>query len=155
MIKLKDLDVSLLPQEKLLTKGVALLSDQELMAIILRSGIKNKNILELSKEVLNLLKDDFEHISIEKLTNIDGIGTVKACQIIVSIELSKRYLGNLDKKLIVSAEQIVYILNYLKHEKSENIVIVTLDNHSKLIKVNHISKGGFDYSLQHQKIFLK
>ena len=80
------------PREKLLHKGVKSLKDYELLAILLGSGTKDKDVLKLSREIIKLYENDFENISIEKLTTIHGLGNVKASQLLCAIELSKRYV---------------------------------------------------------------
>ncbi|MBL6969907.1 MAG: hypothetical protein ISR68_00745 [Campylobacterales bacterium] len=56
------------------------------------SGIKGKDVIKLSKEIVKLFEDDFSTLNLDKLLDIHGLGVAKASQIISAIELSKRYL---------------------------------------------------------------
>lgn len=89
-INIKDMLIQERPREKMLTKGVKSLSDEELLAIIIRTGNKKYNAIELStqifKEKLINIRDLYD-ISIEELCSIDGIGLTKATQIKAAIEL--------------------------------------------------------------------
>ena len=92
-INIKDMLTDQRPREKMLTKGVKSLSDAELLAIIIRTGTKKYNAIELStqifKEKLINIRDLYD-ISIEELCSIDGIGLTKATQIKAAIELGVR-----------------------------------------------------------------
>src|SRR3989338_7144093 len=80
------------PREKMDQKGAKALSNLELLAVLLGSGIKGKDVFEVAKDILKLAQEDFENISLEKLKNIEGVGLAKACQIMAAIEFSKRFL---------------------------------------------------------------
>ena len=98
MKSLKDLNQNDKPREKLLKKGAKALKDYELIAILLGSGIKGKDVLKLSKEIAKLFETDFANLTLEKLQSIQGLGLAKASQILSAIELSKRYLIKQNKK---------------------------------------------------------
>ena len=92
---LKELPVSERPYEKCEKNGTAMLSDAELLAVILRSGTKDQTAIDLATKVLSI--DPFYegilgicHTSREELQKIPGIGKVKAMQILCIAELSKR-----------------------------------------------------------------
>ncbi len=105
------------PREKLSKKGVASLKNYELLAILLGSGTKDKDVLKLSKEIIALFEDGFEGITLEKLINIHGLGIAKSSQILSAIELSKRYLIKQNKK-ITKAEDIYNELQEYKKQKT-------------------------------------
>ncbi len=104
------------PREKLSKKGAQALRNYELLAVLLGSGTKDKDILKLSKEIVKLFEDDFEGITLEKLIAIHGLGIAKASQILSAIELSKRYLIKQNKK-ITKAEDIYEELQEYKNKK--------------------------------------
>lgn len=93
------------PREKLVLKGVQALKNDELMSILLGSGVQGKNVRKLAKEIISLIDDSFENLTLDKLCNIHGLGTAKASQILASLELSKRYLIRTNKR-ITSAEDV-------------------------------------------------
>ncbi len=90
MPKLKDIPKFDRPREKFLEKGPDALTDSELLAILLDSGIKGTNVKILSQNILKKFGDDFLNVSVDDLTQISGIGQAKALQIASAIALTKR-----------------------------------------------------------------
>jgi len=100
------------PREKLYKRGIEVLKDYELLSILLGSGIKGKDVITLSKEILKLFKDDFSSLNLEKLLSIHGLGKAKASQILCAIELSKRYIiENKNTNTIEKFKTVVNVLN--------------------------------------------
>ena len=156
MSKIQNLAFHKQPQEKLVAKGVGSLSDAELLAIVLRKGIRGKNVVSLSKEVLRILKQDFEHTKLDDLKSIKGVGNVKACQILSSIELSSRYLGKVKKKKILSPKDIFLTHKYLEKERKEYFIMVSLSVNNTIIKSTTLSVGILNASLVHpREVFLQ
>lgn len=83
---------SMLPRERLLNLGAGKLSNQELLAILLRTGSKSNPVLEISNHILENLDSlaDFQNLSLQELQLIKGIGLVKSVEIKAMIELAKR-----------------------------------------------------------------
>lgn len=89
--KIKDIPSFERPRERLINVGVENLSNRELLSIILKTGLKNKNVSDLSIELLNKYSlSDLKEITINDLMSINGIGLVKAIEVIASIEFGKR-----------------------------------------------------------------
>ena len=79
--KIKEIPISERPRERLKEVGVNNLTDKEVLAIILKTGTKNKNVNDLALDLLNEYKlEDLKNISINNLTSIKGIGEVKAIE---------------------------------------------------------------------------
>ena len=111
------------PRERLLNKGKEYLSINELLSIILSTGTKNKNVKDLSLEILNnYTLDELKEVEVNNLIKINGIGKVKAITLIASIELGKRiYMKEptINKKLSTPKEiynETKYLFNNLKQE---------------------------------------
>ncbi len=138
------------PREKLIKKGVKALKDYELLAIVLGSGTKDKDVLKLSREIIKLFEDDFENISLEKLTSIHGLGLAKSSQILSAIELSKRYLIKQNKK-IRDADDIYNELLEYKNKKQEYFIVITLDGANHIIEKRVVSIGILNRSLVHPR----
>ena len=138
------------PREKLLKKGVFALKDYELLAVLLGSGTKDKDVLKLSREIIKLFEEDFENICIEKLTTIHGLGNTKASQILCAIELSKRYLIKQNIK-ITQAQDIYTLLQEYKNKQQEYFITITLDGANHLIEKRVISIGTLNQSLVHPR----
>ncbi len=118
MKKINELEKFEKPREKLLEKGVEALKDYELVAILLGSGVKGKDVIKLSREIVKLFKDDFSSLNLEKLLQIHGLGIAKASQIISAIELSKRHLLK-QYKTITSAKDVYNELKEYYDKKQE------------------------------------
>ena len=91
---IKDMIKEERPRERLIKYGVKSLSTEELIAIIIRTGTKGKSVKELSRDILNLFEsiEDLKNLDINMLTNIKGIGNVKAIELISALELGKEYI---------------------------------------------------------------
>jgi len=145
--ELSDVDK---PREKLSKKGVKVLKDYELLAVLLGSGTKDKDVIKLSKEIVKLFEDDFKGITLEKLINIHGLGVAKASQILSSIELSKRYLIKQNKK-ITEAKNIYDELQEYKTKKQEYFIVITLDGANHIIEKRLVFIGTLNRSLIHPR----
>ena len=101
------------PREKLFLFGPHSLTDYELLAILLRTGTKNKSVIDLSIDILKQLNsiNDLQNITIEELLKFRGIGKTKAIELIATIELGKR-ISNYSKKIeyIKSTKDAYYYL---------------------------------------------
>ena len=138
------------PREKLIQKGAAALKGYELMALLLGSGTQNKEVLQLSREVVGVLEERFETLTLEELTRIHGMGTAKAAQVLAAIELSRRFLLKQRRK-IASAEDVYGELQEYARKKQEYLVAMTLDGASHLIETRVITVGTLNQSLVHPR----
>ena len=97
---IKEIPTSERPRERLKKHGSKSLSNHELLAIILKTGTKNKNVTELALDILKEYSiENLQDISINKLTQIKGIGEVKALELLAVIELGKRIFTHHKKEL--------------------------------------------------------
>lgn len=89
---IKNLDISQRPRELLLEKGVEFLSDEQLLAILIDTGTKEHNAIEIAKQLIEYAGslESLIRCDIDMIKNIKGIGTAKACKIIASIEFANR-----------------------------------------------------------------
>ncbi len=150
MKKLTNLPQNDKPREKLLKKGAKALKDYELIAILLGSGIKGKDVFALSKEIAKLFENDFANLSLEKLQNINGLGLAKASQIISAIELSRRYLIKQNKK-VTSPQDIFNELKEFTTKKQEHFILITLDGASHIINTHTLFIGTLNQSIVHPR----
>lgn len=151
---MKILPINILPYEKLELYGEESLSLQELLAIILRTGTKNKNAMQIAKEIMELGNNGnslrfLQDITINDLIKIEGIGKSKAIQIKAACEIAKRInYPILEKQKITSNEDVIRLFeNELKFEKREFIKILILNNKNIVLKIRNIAIGGTNYSL--------
>jgi len=159
MYKIKELPISERPRERLKEVGVNNLTDKELISIILKTGTKDKNVNELSLDILNkynLL--DLKDISLNDLTSIKGIGEVKAIELLASIELGKRiFLKETNKlKKLENAKKIWEDSKYLFNNlKQEYFYCYYFNNKQELIKRKLIFMGTINTSVTHTREIFK
>ena len=138
------------PREKFLAKGASALKEYELLAILLGSGTKDKDVMHLSKEIIRLFEEDFENLSLDKLTSIHGLGDAKSMQILSAIELSKRFLIKQNVK-ITSAKDIYNELKAYTTRKQEYFLTITLDGAHHVIQTREVFIGTLNQSLVHPR----
>ena len=150
-MKLKSLPKVDLPREKLQKYGVQKLADHELLALLLGSGIKDTNVLQLSKKILMVVnKTGIDKVTLEELLAIKGLGKAKASQIIAVLELGKRLHTNRNPE-ILSAENVWSQCADFRDSKKEHFVAFYLDTQNRLIERQIISIGILNSSLVHPR----
>lgn len=158
MPRIKNLPKHEQPREKLIEKGVENLFDNELMAILLRTGIEGKDVMKVSSEILSKYpKKKLLSLDFEKLSNIKGIGPGKACLLLAAFELTKRALEVEDNNLptIDSTKDAMAQLQELRTAKREHFVALYLNARSQLVHKEVISIGTLDTSLAHPREIFK
>jgi len=138
------------PREKLVKKGVQALKNDELLSVLIGSGIKGKDVRKLSREIVALMDNSFESLSLEKLLNIHGLGVAKASQIISALELAKRYNSQSNKK-ITSAQDVYDELKSFSTKHQEYFLVITLDGASHIINTRTVFIGTLNQSLVHPR----
>lgn len=152
MVKIKDLPKIERPREKLSKYGPEKLSNVELLAILLRTGTKELNVLKLSKKVLEKFGDGLpSNCSLKELKTIHGLGEVKASEIIACFELGKRLLKDKKTTVLLSARNIWERMEDVRNSKKEHFVIFYLDSRSQEIEREIISIGILNESLVHPR----
>lgn len=155
MNQIKNLPKEERTYEKCLKYGAESMTDIELLAIILRTGTKGCNVKELAIRMLQNEEGDISvlsltHLSLEQLMEINGIGKVKAIQILCVLELAKRIsrtrFSNATK---FNSSDIIadYYMERLRHLEQEQMHVMFLDTKCKLIKDKRISSGTINQSL--------
>ncbi|WP_027632431.1 RadC family protein [Clostridium hydrogeniformans] len=159
-LKIMDLPENERPRERLIKYGPNTLSNSELLAIILRSGTKYENVIELSNRLLKessginaLLKSNYE-----ELTSLKGIKKAKATQILALSELFKRFNSYFSGEAYkVSSPKDVFTL--VKNEMSlydkEVLKVIILDSKNRVICYENISIGSLNSSIVHPREVFK
>lgn len=151
---MKDLPPEQRPYEKCMALGASALSDNELLAAILRSGSREETSLELASKLLKYTEEGgllgLWEMSAADLLSIRGIGKVKAVQMQCVLELSKRIASaSAKKKLAMNNPQTIadYYMELLRHEQQEMFYAIMLNGSNGFIKECFISKGTVNASL--------
>ena len=131
---------AMLPRERLRDLGAEHLSNQELLSILLRTGTKATPVLEVANQILKNLDSlaDFQHLSLQELQQINGIGYVKSIEIKAMIELAKRIskAEYIQKERIMSSERL-----------ARNLVAIYLDTQNRIIEQRTIFIGSVRRSI--------
>lgn len=169
-LKLKE--NALLPYEKCIRYGCEFLSDAELLAVIIRTGTREKNCLQLAEELLEYSGDmgllGLKHLEIEDYKSIKGIGTVKAvmlkCISELSLRISRRTM-NKRSKFHNSDDVAAYCMEELRHLENECFYMLLLNTKCELINETKLSYGTvnntcvserevFRYALLHGAVYI-
>jgi len=157
-MRIKDLPNSSKPRERFLKQGPEALSDAELFAILLRTGTKGENVIEMSNRLINEYGlDKLLECSLKELQEISGIGPSKAMQILTIAELQKRInQAKTPVKKISCAEDVFnHFHERLKDKKEEHFYILMLNTKNHIIGEQLISKGILDASIVHPREVFK
>ena len=150
--KIKDLPKIERPREKLIQYGPSHLSNSELLAIILRSGKKGENVIDLANKILKKYKaEHLPSMSFNELKAFPGLGPAKACEILACFELGKRLLKGKVACLYLNPEDIWKELKDIREHKKEHFVIFYLDSRNQVIRREVISVGSLNANLVHPR----
>ena len=153
---IKELPEEERPREKLLKYGAGKLSNAELLALIIRTGNKEKTAIKLARDMLALsggltcLND----LSVEEMCNIKGIGLAKGTRIRAVVELSKRLFasGGETKINVKNPRDVInLVMPDLRYARQEIFKIILLDVQNQVISVPEISRGGLSSSSAHPR----
>jgi len=140
------------PREKLIQYGPEKLSNSELLALLLRSGNKDVNAIELAGKILKKFgAKELPNLNFKDLKKIPGLGPAKACEIIACFELGKRLLKDKKAQIFLTPKEIWEELKDLKNHKKEHFVIFYLDSRNQEIKRETISIGSLNANLVHPR----
>jgi DNA repair protein RadC len=143
---LKDLPQEFRPREKLLSRGPAALSDAELLALLLRSGIPGKNVLQLAQELVDRFGGvaGLLHTPAEALKTVKGLGPAKRAELVAVLELARRALAQqLTQKPLFNTPQAVrdYLQLQLGGLHHEVFAVLFLDSQHRLIALEEMFRG--------------
>lgn len=136
------------PREKFASLGANALSDAELVAILLRTGTPTESAVDLAKRVLSFSDNHLNSLaekSLSQLTNIKGIGNTKAITLLAAFEMAKRLSSErvAVAQHIHSSQDVVDVMqDKLAHLRHEEFWVIYLNQGSKILNINQISKGG-------------
>ena len=161
MTKIKDIPIQERPIERLLQNGVENVSNEELLAIMLRTGSKKQSAKELAITILSKRNQisEFKDITYEELIKISGIGSSKAAILLSTIEFGKRMNRTIDviKGKTFNHAHIIYeyYKDLLADKKQEYVYCIYLDNKKKIIKDKLLFIGTINYSTVHPREIYK
>ena len=157
-MRIKDIVLSGRPRERLTCLGAPALSDAELFAIILKTGNRNENVIDMSNRLIS--KYGLEKLalcSVGELQKINGIGPAKACQILSLFELGKRHASiKRDGIPIKTAKDVFdYVSPKLNGLDKEKFIVLHLDTKNNITKKEVVSVGILNASIIHPREIFK
>ena len=154
-LKMKELPELERPYEKLELYGEKNLSNAELLAIIIKTGTRTENSVQIAQKILKLNNENIDelnflrNVTIEELKKINGIGKVKAIQLKAVCELAIRMSRpNNYKKIKVGQpyDLAKLLMNELRYEKKEIAKLVILNEKNEILKIHDIAIGGTNFA---------
>lgn len=144
------------PRERLIQYGAQALSNQELIAILLRTGTKHANVMQVALELLETIGElqELSTISYEELITINGIGPTKALELLATIEMGKRiFKSKTVKGDTIHSSQWVgqYLIDEIGGLHQENVVALYLNTKNQIIKKEIVFKGSLNSSIAHPR----
>jgi DNA repair protein RadC len=153
-MKLKSLPKIERPREKLIAKGPQNLKDEELLAILLGTGIEGKNVIEVAKQILKKYsKKRLLKMQYEDLAKIKGIGPAKACTILAAQELIKRAMEVQEETLpiIQSVKDVMAQAVYLRDKTREHFMVIYLNARNEMVFKKPMFIGTLNANLVHPR----
>ena len=151
-VLIKDIPLNERPRERLINKGVEYLSNEDLLAILLKTGTKDYSVKVLASNILKQIENinNLKDINLESLIKIKGIGKAKACELLAAIELGKRLnqkIDNLNQLKVYSSSSI--------YDYYKDFYCVYLDTKNHIIKDKLLFIGTINESLIHPREIFK
>jgi DNA repair protein RadC len=146
----RRIDIDNRPRERLLRGGPASLSDRELLAILLNTGIRGKNVVTLAGELQELLDRHKEIPSIQDLSALDGMGVSKACAVAAMLEFGRRRWGAAGTR-IRRPQDIYAILRHHADRKQERFLCLSLNGAHEVLALRIVSIGLVNRTIVHPR----
>ncbi len=155
-LMIRDVHTADRPRERLVNQGATSLSNQELIAIMLRTGTKQESVLHLANRVLNHFEQiqQLKDASIEELTSINGIGQAKAVQLLAAVELGRRLSSKqTDAKFTIRSpkDAASFLMADMTSLKQEHFVVLFLNIKNQVLHRQTIFVGSLNASIVHPR----
>lgn len=154
---IKEIPLNDRPREKMAANGAAVLTDAELIAILLRTGTAEKSAIDIASEMTadgGLYKRLAGITRLNELTNIKGLGQAKAATVLAALEIGRRIASAKPiEKIHFSCPQDVadFLMPRLRYAAKEQFVVVLLNNKNKVIGTEVVSEGSLSSSVVHPR----
>jgi DNA repair protein RadC len=151
-MRIKDISKVDRPREKVKKYGINKLNNVELLALVLGTGRKGENVIELSRKILRTFShEEFSSLLWNDLRCIKGLGEAKICTLLACFELGKRLVNHKKSVLILSSKDVWEEMKDLRGSKKEHFVSFYLDVRNQIIRRDIISIGNLNTSLVHPR----
>lgn len=149
------------PREKLLAHGRSVLSDAELIAILIGSGTQSLSAIDVGKNILSEVNNDLNHLakfSVKELMKFKGIGQAKAISIIAALELGRRRKESVGKekpKIVSSVDAYNLLKSVMLDLPHEEFWVIMMNRANRVIRMKRVSSGGISGTVADVKIIFK
>jgi DNA repair protein RadC len=138
------------PREKLNMQGAASLSDRELLAVILNTGIRGKNVKELAGDLLGLLDGNNDVPSVKDISRISGLGQTKACAVAAMLEFGRRRYGSFSVH-VKNPSDIFTLVRHYADRKQERFISISLNGAHEVLAVRIVTIGLVNKTIVHPR----
>jgi len=145
-----DLALEQRPRERLIKKGPAALSDAELLALLLNTGIRGKNVSELAQELLGFLDRSRDIPPVAELSKLSGMGNSKACAVAAMLEFGRRRWGT-NGSTIKYPEEIFSLVRHNADRKQERFISLSLNGAHEVLAVRVVTIGLVNRTIVHPR----
>ena len=154
-LKIREMPEEERPREKLMSRGAAALTDPELIAILLRTGVHGANAIEVARELLAKYKSlgGLSRCTVKELAAIRGIGNAKAVQLVAAFGLGQRLAReSFARKKIDSPELVCdLVAAEMRTLHKESLRVILLDTRYHLLRIEEVSLGSINESIAHPR----
>ena len=154
-LKISEMPQDDRPREKLLTRGASALTDAELIAILLRTGLPGANAVQVAAQLLERYKslNGLSRCTVEEISAIPGIGPAKALHLVAAFNLGQRLAHETLKRQKIDTPEIVYDLlaPEMRALHKESLRVILLDTRYHLQRIHEVSVGSVNESIAHPR----
>ena len=154
-IKIREMPQDERPREKLLGRGAAALTDPELLAILLRTGVPGLNAVDLARQLLERSGSLYglSRCSVQEIASIRGIGAAKAIQLVAAFGLGQRLANERLARQKLDSPELVYdlVATEMRTLHKESLRVLLLDTRYRLVQMEEISVGSVNESIAHPR----
>ena len=154
-VKIREMPQDDRPREKLLARGANALTDSELIAILLRTGVQGTNVVEVAGELLQRFRtlSDLSRCTVDEIKGVRGIGPTKAIELVAAFNLGHRIAHERLAREKIDAPELVYELlgPEMRALHKESLRVLLLDTRYRLLRIEPISLGSVNESIAHPR----
>jgi len=152
MKKIRELPDCDRPREKIADRGVQVLSENELISVLIGRGTRDRDVFAVASDIKRHLNETGGRPGYDSLIEIEGVGSAKACQIMACFELARRYGKNDHSGIkVTSPDDVLPLVSNLCHKKQEHFVCITLNGAGEVIESRTVTVGLLNQSLVHPR----
>lgn len=149
------------PREKAIRHGIEALTDSELLAILIGSGIRGESAIDLSRRILSAVNNDLHRLakySVAQLLEFKGVGEARALSIASALELGRRRMRSSPAQyatILRSSDAFDVVVPYLTDKGHEEVWVLLLNQAGKLLHHQRVSSGGMTHAIVDTKVIMR